>query len=257
MDPDSDLGRRVSSSITATVINSMSKFGLSSIQKMLDTAKTTEVVEVEQKIHKILSRIENKEAIPIFEKECLVTENVKLKSALIDALKNMGQEGISALVNVAKQNPSASVLNALTTFNNPKAIDAVGAIAIDPSAQLRLQAVEKLSKFGTFWSTEIQKYIPRLLDDPNPEVRISAINVVRKMKLTEMIPKLRQLAKDSKGNTRITAFLAIDELSEKTPLELKIEIVSTKYDYRHPHCSKVYYQEHKQLSSKIRIPKRC
>ena len=146
----------------------------------------------------------------------------------------MGQEGFVTLVNVAKQNPSISVLTALTTFNAAEAIEAVGAIALDPSSQLRLQAVETLTKFGSFWNTEIQKFIPQLLDDPNPDVRISAINIIRKMKLTEMIPKLAQLANDSKGNTRNAALMTIDELSEKTPLELKIEMVSKKYDYRHP-----------------------
>ena len=234
MDPDSDLGRRVSNSITTTVINSMSKFGLSSVQKMLDTAKTTEVAEVEQKILKILRKVENKEVIPIFEKECIETENEKLKSALVNALKNMGQEGFAALVNVAKQNPSTTVLDALTSFNSPEAIDAVSTIVLNPASQLRLQAVETLTKFGTLRNAEIYKYIPQLLNDPIPGVRISAINTIRKMKLTEMIPKLEQLARDSKGNTRNAALMTIDELSGKTPLDLKIEMVSKKYDYRHP-----------------------
>lgn len=234
MDPESDLGRRVSSSIPESVIDSMSKFGLAGVQKMLDTAKVTETIEVEQRIHKVLSKVKDKEIIPLFEKECIETENEKLKSAMVTALKNMGQEGFVALVNVAKQNPSTSVLTALTTFNNAEAIEAVGTIALDPTSQLRLQAVEALTRFGTFWIAEIQNYIPQLLDDLNLDVRISAINIIRQLKLTQMIPKLEQLANESRGNTRSAALMTIDELSEKNPLELKIEMVSKKYDYRHP-----------------------
>ena len=236
MDPDSDIGRRVSSSITTTVMNSMSKFGLSSVQIMLNTVKATEVSEVKQKIYKVLRSVEDKEIIPIFEKECIETEteNEALQSAMVNALKNMGQEGFIALLNVGKQNPSTSVLTALATFNKPEAIDAVGTIALNPSSQLRLQAVETLTKFGTFWNAETQKYIPQLLDDPNPDVRISAINFIRKMKLAEMLPNLEQLAEQSRGNTRNAAYMTIDDLSEKQPLELKIEMVSTKYDYRQP-----------------------
>ena len=234
MDPYSNLGRRVSSRITTAGINSMSEFGLSSIQKMLDTVKVTEAIDVEQRIHRVLRKVKNEEVIPIFEKECIETENEKLKSALVHALTNMGQEGFVALVNVAKQNPSTSVLTALSTFNNAEAIEVVGTIALNPSSQLRLQAVETLTKFGTFWNAEIQNYIPQLLGDNNPNVRISAINTIRKMKLTEMIPKLEQLAKESKGNTRNAAYVTIDELSEKNPLDLKIEMVSKKYDYGHP-----------------------
>ena len=234
IDPDSDLGRRVAGSIPNSVINRMSKFGLTSIQKMLETAKATEEIDVEQKIHKILQKVQNKEAIPLYVKECLDTDNAKLKSALIHALKNMGKEGFDALLEIAKQNPSTSVLTALTTYNSLEAIEAVGTIALNPSSKLRLHAVETLTYFGSFWNNEITKYIPQLLDDSNPDVRISAINIIRKMKLTEMIPKLEQLAKDSRGNTRNAAYMTIDELSEKTPLELKIEMVSKKYDYRHP-----------------------
>ncbi len=234
MDSESDLGRRVASSIPPSVLNRMAQFGQSSVQKMLETAKATEVSEVKQKIYRVLRRVEDKEIIPTFEKECIETENEALKSAMIYALKNMGQEGFVALVKVAEQNPSKSVLTALTTFNRPEAIDAVGTIALNPSSQLRLQAVETLTKFGTFWNAEIHKYIPQLLEDNNPDVRISAINIIRKMKLTEMIPKLKQLANDSRGNTRNAALLTIDELSGNKPLELKIEMVSTKYNYRHP-----------------------
>ena len=234
MDPYSDLGRRIASSIPTAVINSMSEFGLSSILKMLDTVKVTEAIDVEQGIHEVLRKVKNEEVIPIFEKECIETENEKLKSAMVHALTNMGQEGFVALVNVAKQNPSTSVLTALTTFNNAEAIEVVGTIALNPSSQLRLQAVETLTKFGTFWNAEIQNYIPQLLDDTNPNVRIIAINTIRKMKLTEMIPNLEQLAKDSRGNTRNAAYITIDELSEKNPLDLKVEMVSKKYDYGHP-----------------------
>lgn len=234
MDPDSDLGRRVANSITTSVINSMSKFGLASIQKMLETAKVTEAIEVEQIIYKILRKVQNKEVIPLYKNECLDTDNDSLKPALIFALKNMGQEGFDALLEIAKHNPSPTVLTALTTFNRTEAIEVVGTIALNSSSKLRLHAIESLIKFGPLWDNEIIKYISQLLDDLNPDVRISAINIIRKMKLTEMIPKLEELAKDSRGNTRNAAFMTIDELSEKTPLELKIEMVSKKYDYRHP-----------------------
>lgn len=234
MDSESDLGRRVASSIPTSVLDRMAQFGQSSVQKMLDTVKSTEAVDAKLKIYKVLRKVKDKEVIPIFETECIETENEALKSAMIYALKNMGQEGFVALVKVAEQNPSKSVLTALTTFNRPEAIDAVGTIALNPSSQLRVQAVETLTKFGTLWNAEIHKYIPQLLDDPNPIVRISAINIIRKMKLTEMIPKLEQLAKDSRGNARNAALLTIDELSGVNPLKLKIEMVSTKYDYRHP-----------------------
>ena len=70
MDPDSELGRRVSSSITSSVLNRMALFGQSSVQTMLETEKTTKISEVKQKIYKVLRSVEDKEIIPIFEKEC-------------------------------------------------------------------------------------------------------------------------------------------------------------------------------------------
>ena len=247
MDPYSDLGRRFAYSIPT----SMSEFGLSSIQKMLETAKVTKAIDVEKGVHRVLRKVKNEEVIPIFEKECIETENEKLKSAMVHALTNMGQAGFVALVNIAKQNPSTSVLTALTTFNDAEAIEVVGTIALNPSSHLRLQAVETFARFGTFWHAEIQNYIPQLLGDTNPHVRISAIDTIRKMKLKEMIPNLEQLAKDSRGNTRNAAYITIDELSEKNPLDLKIEMVSKKYDYGHPTALKYTIRNTSEYPVKI------
>lgn len=234
MDPYSDLGRRVSYSISNSVIDSMSKFGLSNLLQMLDTVKANVDKKVETKILQVLSRVKNKEAIPDFEKECIVTQNEYHKSVLVNSLSDMGQEGLESLLRIAEQNPSMSVLTALSTFNKSEAIEAIGTIALDTSSQHQLHAVETLSKFGTFWKSEIHKYIQQLLDDPNSIVRISTINIIRKMNSVEMIPMLDKLAKESKGNTRNAAYLTIDELSGKNPLDLKIQMVSNKYDYGHP-----------------------
>ena len=234
MDPNSPLGRRTSTTISQYVLSRMSQYDTSSLQKMLDTVKHTESKEVENNIYKVLRVVQNKELIPIFEKECLETDNESLRSVLVNALSNMGEAGYVALLNIAEQKPSQSVLTTLTTFNKPEAIEIVGRIALDSSSQLQMHAVEAIVKFGLLWKTEISKYLPQLLEDTNPDVRMIAISHIRELRLSDMIPQLKELADKSRGNTRNAAFMVIDELLGKAPLDLKIEMVSTKYEYGHP-----------------------
>jgi len=54
------------------------------------------------------------------------------------------------------------------------------------------------------------------------------------MKLTQMIPTLEQLTENRKGNTQYAAYVALNELLDKTPLQLKIEMSKSQYDYGHP-----------------------
>jgi len=231
---NTDIGRRLYQTHSDVVINALSQAGEASIQKVLDKAQTTVPDRLYQSLLKVLRAAKDPKLVPIFEKVCLKTGDAVLKSALVTGMKNMGTDGLNALLTIAKQKPCKELLHSLASYNSVDAIAAVASIALDDSSPLRIDAIVALTSFGSYWNHEVSKYIPKLLEDPNPNVRLSTIDLTRKMELKKMVPVLEQLTQNSKGNTKYAAYTALDYLLDKTPLELKIEMNQKKYDYGEP-----------------------
>ena len=231
---NSAIGRRISKTHSEKVINALSQAGTASLQKVLEIAQMPVPENVQQSLLKVLRSAKDPALVPIYEKVCLETGSSALKSALVEGLKNMGTEGLKSLLVIVKQKPCTESLNSLASFNSVEAIEAVAKIALDDAAPLRIDAIETLTLFGSLWHEQVSKYIPELLEDPNLDVRLSTLDLIRKMKLMQMIPVLKQLTQNSKGNTRYAAYTALDYLLDKTPLELKIEMNQQRYDYGEP-----------------------
>lgn len=228
------IGRRLYTTHSDLVINALSNAGSTSLQKVLENAQMPVADRFHQSLLKVLRAAKDPKIVPIYEKICLETDETALKSALVKGLKNMGTDGLNALLTIAKQKPCKELLNSLATYNSVDAIEAVASIALDDSSPLRLDAIESLTQFGRYWSEEVSKSIPKLLEDPNPDVRLSTIDLTRKLELKKMVPALEQLTQNSKGNTKYAAYTALDYLLDKTPLELKIEMNQKQYDYGEP-----------------------
>ena len=228
------IGRRLYKTHSEIVINALSQAGEASLQKVVETAQMPLPENTHQSLLKVLRAAKDPKIAPIYEKICLETDDPTLKSALVTGLKNMGTDGLNALLTIVKQKPCKESLKSLATYNSVDAIDAVASIALDDSSQLRIDAIESLTQFGRYWSEEVSKYIPKLLEDPNPDVRLSTIDLTRKLELKKMVPALEQLTQNSKGNTKYAAYTALDYLFDKTPLELKIEMNQKQYDYGEP-----------------------
>ncbi len=234
LNTSSAIGRRISKSHSEKVINALSQSGAASMQELLETAQMTLSDIVLQKLLKVFRNTYNPALVAMYEKVCLETDNNTLKSALAEGLKNMGAEGLKALLIIVKQKPCKKVLHSLASFNSADAVDAVASIALDNTSQLRIDAIDSFSQFGIYWNEEVSKHLPQLLEDPNSEVRLRTINLIRKMELKQMIPVLKQLTNNSKGNTRYAAYTALNYLLNTPPLELKIELNQQGYDYGEP-----------------------
>lgn len=228
------IGRRLYKTHSDVVINALSQTGKASIQKVLETVQITAPDRLYQSLLKVLRAAKDPKLVPIYETVCLETSDAALKSALVTGLKNMGTEGLKSLLTIVKQKPCKELLHSLATYNSVDAIDAVASIALDDSSLLRIDAITSLSQFSKYWNEEVSKHIPKLLEDRNPDVRLSTIDLTRKMELKKIIPDLEQLTQNSKGNTKYAAYTALDYLFEKTPLELNIEMNQKQYDYGEP-----------------------
>lgn len=228
------IGRRLYKTHSDLVINALSNAGSASLQKVLETAQMPLPENAHQPLLKVLRNAKDPKVVPIYEKVCLETDDADLKSTLVTGLQNMGTEGLNSLLRIVNLKPCKDLLNSLATYNSVDAIDAVATIALDDSSPLRIDAIASLSQFGSYWNDEVSKHILKLLNDQNPEVRLTIIDLTRKMNLKRMIPDLEQLAQNSKGNTQYAAYTALDYLLDKSPLELKIEMNQKQYNYGEP-----------------------
>ena len=240
IDPNSYLGKRFSNSISHKVISALSQSGPARLQALLEVLNQTESKDVRQSIFRVLREVRDPKLVPIIGKIYLEIgdsdqkKDADLRSAIVHALLNMGDEGFEMLMRVTQQKPDAAVLNALTSFNKKEAVDAVAAFALDKSSPLRYYAIGDLAQFGGLWKEEISKYIPQLLADSNPKVKFLIFDIIHQLKLTDAALTLKRLTQDPDENIRNAAHLVLDVLSGKTQLKLEIEPDKQKYDYEEP-----------------------
>ena len=237
-DPNSSLAKRGSNILVQKVTTAMSQSGQSSLQALLESLKQTESEDVRRSILRVIRNVRDPKLAPFFAKVYLETadkkENFALKSAIVEASKNMGTAGLENLLRFSRQKPNAAVLTALTSFNKKAAVDTVAAFALDRSSPLRYNAIGSLARFGSLHKAEISKYIPQLLADSTPKVKLLVLYLIRQMKLTEVAPALKQLTQDPDENIRNAAHIVLDILSGKTQLKLEVEPDQQQYDYGQP-----------------------
>lgn len=237
-DPNSTLARKGSNILSQRVVSALSQSGPSTLQALLEALKQTESKNVRQSILRVISGVNDPKLAPFFAKIYLETGNKKedslLKSAIVGALRNMGDEGFENLMHFARQKPDAAVLSALTSFNKKAAVDVVAGFALDRSSPLRYNAIGELTRFGGLRKAEISKYIQQLLTDSNPKVKILILDLIRQLKLTEVAPALKRSTQDPNEYIRNATFLVLDVLSGKQQLKLEVEPDQPQYDYGQP-----------------------
>ena len=146
--------------------------------------------------------------------EALETEDWVLREAMIQALQNMGTAGMRTLINITQDpnfNGSAGVRevpNALSTYNNTEAVDAVAALALNSSFSHRLDAITTLAWFGSSCGTAIFKHFNQLLADNDSTVRLQTLHLMHQSGLfaskeAELSKHLNRLLVDTNPDVKL------------------------------------------------------
>ncbi len=261
LDPNTDIAKGVRRGTRSEnwVIEALSRSGPAIVPLLLKMLEQSEPGYVRNEISGMFRALRNPKLVPVLEKAYLeiydFSHRRELIKVLTAALTNMGTEGFEALLRLMKQKPDADVLQALTTYNSEAAIEAVAAFALgkfklsyeneDPESgievftlhglsPLRQVAFQGLSSFGDLGKAEVSKYIPQLLTDPEPKVKLLTLDLIKQMQLIEFAPALKPLTQDIDENVRNTALIVSDILSGKTQLKLEVEPDQQQYDYGQP-----------------------
>ncbi len=172
------------------------------------------------------------ETLPILEEEYFQTDDPKLKFAIITLLKNMGTDGLKALIRLNKKEPTQDLLVALKSFHSPEAIERVAMVALNRKSPLQIIALQTLSDFSQLHKAEIAKYVPELLSDPSSRIRFYTFELIRKLKLIEFIPDIQRFTQDPDPNVQNTAHFLLDVLQDKPQLILNVDSIRSHYDYK-------------------------
>ena len=252
------------------VADALPQFGPTIVPPLLEMWERSKSQEIRNRIVFALGRFYQPELAPIYEQVYLGTEDYGLRDAISHALPNMGASGFESLLKIAKQKPDYRVWQHLSSYNGEAAIAAVAELALDESYPHRLAAIDALGLFSKLWKAEIAKYIPSLLADVNPAVKISTIyliknlemaelwkaevsnhlpgllanadpsvkfrtiHLVKKLKVIEMTPALQKLTESPNEQIRNAAYNVLAALSKGEPLKLDIEMGQPRYDYGQP-----------------------
>lgn len=171
------------------------------------------------------------ETISILEKAYFQTDDPKLKLAIITLLKNMGTDGLKALIRLTKKEPTQDLLVVLKSFHSPEAIERVATVALNRKSPLQIIALQALSEFSPLHKAEIAKHVPELLSDPNPKIKFYTFELIRKLKLTEFIPDILRFTQAPDPNVQNTAHFLLDVLQDKPQLILNVDSIRSHYDY--------------------------
>ena len=221
----------IDSRFADNVVPELPQFGVSVVPPLLEKFERNTSPEIRDRIAGILRNIYAPELAPLYEQVYLETDAYTLQDAISDALQNMGAEGFKSLVKVAKQNADHRALRALATYNSEAAVDAVAMLALDESYPIRLIAIETLGRFGRLWAAQISKYLPQLLADADPTVQLNTLNLIRQLKIVEMLPTLQKLTHATNQHIGNAAHTVSAVLSGETPLKLEVETEQPRYNY--------------------------
>ncbi len=173
--------------------------------------------------------------IPIYEKLYYETDDTIIrKSEIIRVLQDMGPQGLQALLRIVEKKPTGSVLFALKTFHSPKAIEAVATFALNSDSALQKTALYMLTEFSPLHKAEIAKYVPQLLNDPDPSIIDLTFRLIRTLELTEFAPDIKRFTRHTDKYVQNAAHFLLDELAGKPQLTLKVEPDKPQNEYGQP-----------------------
>ncbi len=210
------------------------QFGNLIVPLLWEKLAQTELESVRKDILRILKNIRDPAAAAFYGHAYLETEDPELRYRLIFALTNMGAEGFRTLLDIVRQEPNSEVLRALTRYNSSAAVDTVAAFALDRSFPLREEAINTLASFGQLRRKEVSKYIPQLLADPNPKVKLLTMRLIIRGRLPAFFPALEALRQDTDENIRNAADITACILSGEALLKLEVGTDRQQYDYGQP-----------------------
>jgi len=178
------------------IINVVPQIESSAVTLLLEKLKQTESNNVREWILRAFRHARNSKLTPIYEKVYLETDDPELQAAIVASLKNMGTESMESLMSIMHQKPNSAVLDALATYNNNTAIDALASFALDQSFPFRTHAIKALIQCGGLRKDEISKHIAMLLDSVDSKEIISILESLQRYGIlweTEIIEQIPQL----------------------------------------------------------------
>ncbi len=207
---------------------------LQAILKVLEQTKTEKArVNLRSAIH--YAKGATPQIIPIYEKLYYETDDTIIrKFEIIRVLRDMGPQGLEALLRIAEKKPTESLFYALKTFHSPKAIEAVATFALNRDSALQETALSMLTEFSPLHKAEIAKYVPQLLDDPDPSIIDLTFRLIKTLELTEFAPDIKRFTRHPEKHVQNAAHFLLDELTGKPQLTLKAEPDKPQYEYGQP-----------------------
>ena len=173
--------------------------------------------------------------IPIYEKLYYETDDTIIgQGDIISMLQDMGPQGLEALLRIAEKKPIYGLIRSLKTFHSPKAIETVATIALNRDSALQETALYRLAEFSPLHKAEIAKYVPLLLNDPDPIIRDLTFRLIRTLDLTEFALDIKRFTQHPEKYVQNAAHFLLDELTGKPQLTLKAEPDKPHYEYGQP-----------------------
>lgn len=173
--------------------------------------------------------------IPIYEKLYYETDDTIIgQGDIIGVLQDMGPQGLEALLRIAEKKPIYGLIRSLKTFHSPKAIETVATIALNRDSALQETALYRLAEFSPLHKAEIAKYVPLLLNDPDPIIRDLTFRLIRTLELTEFALDIKRFTQHPEKYVQNAAHFLLDELTGKPQLTLKAEPDKPHYEYGQP-----------------------
>ena len=173
--------------------------------------------------------------IPLYEKLYYETDDTIIgQGDITSMLQDMGPQGLEALLRIAEKKPIYGLIRSLKTFHSPKAIETVATIALNRDSALQETALYRLAEFSPLHKAEIAKYVPLLLNDPDPIIRDLTFRLIRTLELTEFAPDIKRFTQHPEKYVQNAAHFLLDELTGKPQLTLKAEPDKPHYEYGQP-----------------------
>lgn len=207
------------------------------LQAILKVLEQTEIEKERENLRAAIryAKGTTPQMIPIYEKLYYETDDTSIgQGDITSVLQDMGPQGLEALLRIAEKKPTYGLIRSLKTFHSPKAIETVATIALNRASALQETALNSLAEFSPLHKAEIAKYVPQLLNDPDPIIRDLTFRLIRTLELTEFAPDIKRFSQHPDKYVQNAAHFLLDELTGKPQLTLKFEPDKPQYEYGQP-----------------------
>lgn len=191
--------------------------------------------EIRGQAARVLGYMSYPQLAPTFGKIFVETDNHTLRNAMAQVLTDMGSAGVEYLLAGAKKKDRYGLaLSRLANYNSREVLHAVAELALGASYPFRLGAIEALEAFGSIWPEEVLSFALELLRDPDPQVKLYTIRMIRRLEMRESEETLREAIHDTDERVRTAAIDVLSYFSGEIPLVLEIEMDRSSYRYNEP-----------------------